>query len=379
VEGGGSTWNAPGGEPVRRTLEVEGEGRTSLEEAAAPLECGNSGTSMRLLAGLLAPSRFTSVLVGDPSLSSRPMDRVAEPLRSMGALIDTTNGHAPLTVRGRPLVGTEVWLPIPTAQVKGAILLAGAAAEGTTTVHEPAATRDHTERALRALGGAVEIAERTVAVSGFQHDAFDATVPGDPSSAAFLVAAAALTGSELSVRGVGLNPSRLRFLEVFLRMGVEVTTQVESEELGEPVGDLHVHPGADLRAVRVEADELPLVHDEVPALALVAAHAPGDSWFLGAGELRVKESDRLATLAAGISDLGGHVAVEGDDLVLGGGGLAGGVAHAAGDHRIAMALAVSALAAGRRSWIEGIEVAAVSYPGFVRTLRSLGATVEVEG
>jgi 3-phosphoshikimate 1-carboxyvinyltransferase len=378
VEGGGSTWNAPDARPRRGPLEVEGEGREGLEATQVPLDCGNSGTSMRLLTGVLAATSFTSVLVGDASLSRRPMDRVAGPLRSMGADVDTTDGHAPLTVRGRPLVGTDVRLPIATAQVKGALLLAGVAAEGTTTVHEPASTRDHTERALRALGAPVEIAEGTVAVSRFEHDAFDATVPGDASSAAFLVGAAALTGSELTLRGVGLNPSRLRFLDVFSRMGVDVSTRIRSVELGEPVGDLHVRGGADLRPIRVEPEELPLVHDEVPLLALVAAHAPGDSWFLGAGELRVKESDRLVTLAAGISDLGGEVAVEGEDLVLGGGGLAGGVASAAGDHRIGMALAVSALAARGRSWIDGIEVAAVSYPSFVRTMRALGATMDVE-
>jgi 3-phosphoshikimate 1-carboxyvinyltransferase len=379
VEGGGSTWNDPEEEMVGSPLQVEGEGRDGLEEPATALDCGNSGTSMRLLTGVLASTSFRSRLVGDASLSARPMERVAEPLRAMGADVTTTNGHAPVTVRGRPLTGADVRLAVPTAQVKGSVLFAAVAAEGATTVQEPATTRDHTERALRALGGPIEIGERTVRISPFRYEGFSGRVPGDVSSAAFLVAAAALTASDLTVRGVGLNPSRLRFLDVFSRMGVRTAVEVEAEELGEPVGALHVHGGVDLRPVEVRADELPLVHDEVPVLALVAAHAPGESRFSGAAELRVKESDRLAAVADGIEALGGGAAVERDDLVVAGDGLRGGHADAAADHRIAMALTVSALAARGPSRIDGVEVAAVSYPGFVRAIRRLGATVEVEG
>ena len=252
------------------------------------------------------------------------------------------------------------------------------AAEGETVVTEPAATRDHTERALAALGAPITVDGTTVKLQGvFQHDAFTAAVPGDVSSAAFLVAAAALTGSELTVRGVGLNPSRLHFLGVMQRMGVRVETRPEGEQLGEPVGDVWVAPGAELRGTEVAAPELPLVIDEVPILALLASHARGETWFRGATELRAKESDRLTGVAEGLRTLGGHAGEEGDDLVVTGAGLRGGTADGRGDHRLAMAFAVAALAAEAPSEIEGMEAAEVSFPGFVQALTGLGATIEV--
>jgi 3-phosphoshikimate 1-carboxyvinyltransferase len=376
LKGGGSTWNAEALDREGSILEVDGDGRAGLVAPPADLDCGNSGTSMRLLSGLLAGAEFRSVLVGDESLSRRPMERVAAPLRQMGGAIDTTDGHAPVTIAGGRLRGIRFEVPVPSAQVKGAVLLAGLAADGTTTLVEMAPTRDHTERALAALGAPVTV-DRGITVSRFQHEGFEAAVPGDPSSAAFLVAAAALTGSSLTVRDVGLNPSRLRFLDVMGRMGVVVETVVERDELGEPVGSLHVMPSGALSPVRVDETELPLVIDEVPILALLAAHAPGDSWFLGAGELRVKESDRIAAIVEGIRSLGGHAGEEGEDLVVAGGGLGGGTARADGDHRMAMSFAVAALAASGPSEIDGMEAADVSFPGFVPMLRALGAGVEV--
>jgi 3-phosphoshikimate 1-carboxyvinyltransferase len=377
TEGHGSTWNDDASEGVSTALEVEGEGRSAFVESAGPLDCGNSGTTMRLVSGTLAAAPFRSVLVGDASLSTRPMERVAAPLREMGATVTTTDGHAPLEIVGGPLYGISYALPIPTAQVKGAILFAGIAAEGETSVTEPTATRDHTERALAALGAPVLIEGTTITLQGvFQHDGFAAAIPGDVSSAAFLVAAAALTGSELLVRGVGLNPSRMHFLRVMDRMGVQTEARPTGEELGEPVGDLWVGPAAELRGTEVAASELPLVIDEVPILALMAAHARGETWFMGAAELREKESDRLAGVAEGVRALGGYAAVEGDDLVVPGLGLRGGIADGRGDHRLAMAFAVAALAADGPSEIEGMEAADVSFPGFVETLRALGASVE---
>jgi 3-phosphoshikimate 1-carboxyvinyltransferase len=377
TEGHGSTWNDGAPNEGTAALEVEGEGRSALTEPGVPLDCGNSGTTMRLVAGTLAAAPFRSVLVGDASLSTRPMERVAVPLREMGAGIATVDGHAPLEIVGGPLYGITYALPIPTAQVKGAVLFAGIAAEGETVVTEPAATRDHTERAFASLGAPISVDGTTITLQGvYQHDAFAATVPGDVSSAAFLVAAAALTGSELTVRGVGLNPSRLHFLRVLERMGVRAETRPTGEELGEPVGDLWVAPGAELRGTEVAASELPLVIDEVPILALMATHARGETWFIGAAELRAKESDRLAGVSDGVRALGGHAGVEGDDLVVPGLGLRGGVADGRGDHRLAMAFAVAALAADAPSEIEGMEAADVSFPGFVETLRALGATVE---
>jgi 3-phosphoshikimate 1-carboxyvinyltransferase len=375
VEGGGSTWNPEARNRAADVLQVEGEGRDGLVPAEGPLDCGNSGTSMRLLAGVLAGAPFRSTLTGDPSLSRRPMERVAAPLRTMGAGVATVEGHAPVVVDGGAIHGTRHVLATPSAQVKGAILFAGTAADGTTTVVEPAPTRDHTERALRALGAPVDDRDG-ISVARFQHEGFAGTVPGDPSSAAFLIAAAALTGSPLLVRGVGCNPSRLHYLEVMGRMGVETCVDLEGDEVGEPTGTIEVRPAGSLRPVRVSADEVPLVIDEIPVLAVLAAFAPGETWFAGAGELRVKESDRLDAIGRAIRALGGHAADEGADLVVAGGGLAGGTVDPAGDHRIAMAFAIAGLNAERSVTVLGAEAADVSFPGFARTLRSLGADLE---
>jgi 3-phosphoshikimate 1-carboxyvinyltransferase len=377
VEGGGSTWNGTSRESSIETLEVEGEGRDGLVESGGRLDCGNSGTSMRLLVGLLSSAPFPSRLVGDDSLSSRPMERVATPLRRMGARIETTDGHAPVVVSGGSLRAVEHRLDVPSAQVKGAILLAGIAADGETVLTEPAATRDHTERALTALGAPVRRDRTTVAVARFQHGGFEASVPGDVSSAAFLIGAAALTGRAITIEGVGLNPSRTAFLAVLERMGVRVETTITGEQLGEPVGRIAVGLDAQLRGTTITEDELPGVIDEVPLLAAVSAHAKGETWFLGAQELRVKETDRLSLLAEGIRSLGGHAAAEADDLVVAGGGLRGGVASSGRDHRLAMAFAVAGVAAEAPCEVDGMEAADVSFPGFVDTLRAAGVGVEV--
>lgn len=380
AEGNGSTWNERllrDGSPV---LEVEAEGRAGLVDPGGDLDCGNSGTAMRLLTGMLAACPWRSVLVGDASLSARPMERVAIPLRQMGATITTTDGHAPIRIAGAHLHGISYVLPVPTAQVKGAILLAALSAEGETTVEEPVPTRDHTERALRALGAPIETTGRTIRLLGaFQHEGLVGAVPGDPSSAAFLVAAAGLAPVELTIKGVGLNPTRLHYLEILDRMGVVTELRVTGEVLGEPVGNISVEPGSELSGARISAEELPLVIDEVPVLAMIAARASGETRFLGAGELRFKESDRLSGVVRGIRALGGHAEAEGDDLVVAGGGLAGGETHAAGDHRLAMAFAVGSLGADAPCHIEGMEAADVSFPGFLSTLQALGASVEIVG
>jgi 3-phosphoshikimate 1-carboxyvinyltransferase len=265
---------------------------------------------------------------------------------------------------------------VPTAQVKSAVLLAGLAADGETTVVESARTRDHTERALEALGAPIRLDDAGIHVSRFQHAGFDAKVPGDPSSAAFVIAAAALTGSRVSITGVGLNPSRVHFLDVMERMGVRTIRRIDRTELGEPVGSIEVEACEAISAVRVEPGELPLIIDEVPILAVLAAHAPSDSWFLETGELRVKESDRLHAIATGIRRLGGVAADEGSDLVIAGGGLEGGRVDAKGDHRMAMAFTIAALAARGPSRVDGVEAANVSFPGFLATMRELGANLE---
>jgi 3-phosphoshikimate 1-carboxyvinyltransferase len=359
-------------------LDLQGEGRGSLRPPDRELDCGNSGTSMRLLAGLVASAPFLTVLTGDASLSTRPMERVASPLRAMGADVATRDGHPPLTIRGGELHGISFAPEVPSAQVKGAVLLAALAADGSTTVAESVPTRDHTERALVALGAPVRTTEAGIVLDGpFRHEGFRGRVPGDPSSAAFLLAAAAITGGEVALTRVGLNPSRLAFLKVFERMGLDVDIELEGSDLGEPVGAMRLASGGRVQPVHVGADELPLVIDEVPILAALAAHADGPSRFESASELRVKESDRLSVLAEGIRSLGGQAEVEGDDLAIGGGGLAGGSARSAGDHRMAMALTVAATAARTASEIDGAESAAVSFPGFFGLLRALGADVEV--
>lgn len=372
----GSRFNGASGHGPALTLEAPG--RQALREPDGPLDCGNSGTSLRLLGGLVAASPFRTVLTGDESLRHRPMDRLAEPLRLMGAEVTTDGRRPPVEIRGGGLRGIRYALPVPSAQVKGAVLLAGLAAEGATTVLEAVPTRDHTERALASLGAPVTRKGEEVTVSAFQHDGFRGTVPGDPSSAAFLLAAAAVTGSSVFLEGVGLNPSRLSFLSVMERMGAKVSIGSETsfDSLGEPAGGLELQPGGGLAAAVVSPGELPLVIDEVPVLAALAAHAHGESRFEGAGELRVKESDRLSGLRDGLRGLGGQANLEGDTLVVGG-GLPGGAADARGDHRLAMALAVAALGASGESTITGMEWAEVSFPGFTAALAELGARVEV--
>jgi 3-phosphoshikimate 1-carboxyvinyltransferase len=304
------------------------------------------------------------------------MERIAEPLRRMGARVLTHRGRPPLEIEGGPLRGADHELTLPSAQVKSAVLLAGLAAEGRTSVLESAPTRDHTERALKHLGAPISVVDGRIVVERFQHGGFAASVPGDISSAAFLIAAAALTGQELTIDGVGLNPTRTHFLTVMERMGIEVVRTVTGHELGEPLGEVHVAPCEGLQGATVEAAELPLVIDEVPVLAALAVHAAGDTRFVEAGELRVKESDRLEGLAGEIGSLGGRAIVEGDDLVVAGGDLEGGRADARGDHRMAMALVVTALGARSPVEVEGVEAAEISFPGFIETMLSLGARIE---
>lgn len=363
-------------QPRGGEVDLESRGRARLLAPEGDLDCGNSGTTMRLVCGVLASCAFESRLTGDESLSSRPMERVAGPLREMGAAVQTAAGHAPLVVRGGPLSGIVHVSDVPSAQVKSAVLLAGLAAEGPTSVQESARTRDHTERALEHLGASVRVEGARVTIEPFQHGGFSGSVPGDVSSAAFLIAAAAVTGRPLTISGVGLNPTRTHLLEVLSRMGVRTRAEVERQELGEPVGVLEVEAGGGFRGTTVTEDELPLLIDEVPVLAMLAAHAAGETWFLGAGELRVKESNRLAGVSDAIRALGGGAGVEGEDLVVAGGGLRGGIVASGGDHRMAMALAVGALGAEEAVTIEGMEAADVSFPGFVGTLAELGARVE---
>ena len=358
------------------TVTLLGRGFGQLRSPSAALDCGNSGTTMRLLAGVLAGHPFTTTMTGDASLSRRPMRRVIAPLELMGARIEATDGRAPLTVHGTSLQGIHHEPDTPSAQVKSAVLLAGLHADGATTVTEPAATRDHTERALVAFGGHVSVHGLAVSVNGGQRlEGRALTVPGDFSSAAFwLVGAAALPGSRVEIEEVGLNPTRTGLLEVLRRFGARVHVEVTSTEGGEPRGTISVD-GDRMGSVEIAPDEVPGLIDELPAIAALAAHG-GEVTVRGASELRVKESDRIAALVAGFRALGIDADERADGFVVrgasgGAGKPSGGRADAQGDHRMAMAFAIAALAARQPSTIDGSDVVGISYPDFFDTLERL--------
>ena len=352
-------------EAERGILRVEGVGARGLRAAAADLDCGNSGTTMRLLAGLLAGQTFASVLTGDASLSSRPMRRVADPLGAMGARIETTDGHAPLRIDGAPLGAITYRLPVASAQVKSCVLLAGLLADGVTTVVEPIATRDHTERMLgldvRIVGG-----ERHVSVVGGHAVAAQTwTIPRDFSAAAFfLVAGTIAHEGEIVLPGVGLNPTRTALLGVLREMGADITATNARTVGGEPIADLTVRP-ARLGGVRIGGAVVANLIDEVPILALAAACADGVTEIRDAAELRVKETDRIAAVAANLRALGADVTDHPDGLTIRGGRPLTGAAQVThGDHRIAMTAGVAALVARGPVSIDDPGCAAVSFPGF---------------
>jgi 3-phosphoshikimate 1-carboxyvinyltransferase len=360
------------------TVTVLGRGFGQLRSPAAPLDAGNSGTTMRLLAGVLAGHPFSATMIGDPSLSRRPMRRVIGPLERMGARIEATDGHPPITVHGTRLHAIAHEPETPSAQVKSAVLLAGLHADGTTSVLEPAATRDHTERALAAFGGRAKIDGLTVSVTGGQHlRAQQLSVPGDFSSAAFwLVAAAALPGSRIEIENVGLNPTRTALLGVLERFGARVQVEVIGSAAGEPRGLITVE-GDRTGTLDIAPHEVPGLIDELPAIAALAAHG-GQVTVRGASELRVKESDRIAALVAGFRALGINADERADGFVIAGPAAgstrpSGGRADARGDHRMAMAFAIAALAAEQPSTIDGSDVVGISYPGFFETLGRLVA------
>ncbi len=353
---------------------ITGCGLGGLLAPAGPLDAGNSGSTMRMLSGLLAAHPFTTVIGGDESLSRRPMRRVIVPLEQMGARIASVDGRPPLQITGtrdlRPIAYTT---EVPSAQVKSAILLAGLHAQGTTSVTEAIATRDHTERALETFGVAVHRSGTTVSVSGGHHlTARQLTVPGDISSAAFwMVAAAALPGSEVTIEGVGLNPSRTGIIDVLRRMGADIEVTPTVFTSAEPIGTIRVRHGG-FAVTEITPEEVPGVIDELPVLAALASLG-GELIVSGAAELRVKESDRITSLADGLRRLGASIDERPDGFHVRGGRLTGGTADALGDHRLAMAFSIAALGASGPSTIEDAGAAAVSYPEFFTILDSLRA------
>src|SRR6058998_575715 len=340
-----------------------------------PLNAGNSGTTMRLLAGILAGQPFQTELTGDASLRTRPMDRIVEPLSRMGArIVASGDGRfPPLRITGGSLRGITYTLPVASAQVKSAVLLAGLLAEGPTTVVEPTPTRDHTERMLAAFGAPIRRDGDRVSVTAAALRGHEVRVCGDISSAAFLLAAAAgMPGPELTIEHVGLNPTRRGFLYVLRALGAEVFVRQTGEDTGEPVGAVTVR-GRRLRGVRIGGSLIPRVIDELPVLCVIATAAEGETVISDAAELRVKESDRIAVIARGLRALGGEVEERPDGLTVYGSRLRGGRVGSAGDHRIAMAFAVAGLLAGGPVTVEGAESIAVSFPEFTRVLRDVVA------
>jgi 3-phosphoshikimate 1-carboxyvinyltransferase len=358
---------------------VRGAGSAFAASGPAVVDCANSGTTMRLLAGMLAGGSRPVILDGDASLRRRPMERVAAPLRAMGARIETTGGRPPMRVEPGPLRGVEWTMPVASAQVKSAILLAALRATGETVVREPLATRDHTERMLGAMGIDVRRTGDAVVVRGGR--ALRATrveLPGDPSSAAFFAVAAALVpGSRLVLRDVCVNPTRNAFVGILRRMGARVEERGRHERCGEPRADLEVHASR-LRATEITAAEVPGVIDELPILAVAAACADGETRLGGAAELRAKESDRLEALGQ-LRALGVDVTIVSDGWIIRGAGeraLRAARVSARGDHRIAMAFAVAALRAPGGVEIEDAAAADVSFPEFFEWLAALGPLVE---
>jgi len=361
---------------------VHGVGLHGLRAPAGPLDCGNAGTAMRLLCSVLAGQAFDSTLTGDPSLSRRPMRRVTEPLARMGAAIETAaEGTPPLRIRGgRALHGIDYVTPIASAQVKSAVLLAGLYARGETSVREPCPTRDYTERMLAAFGWPIEAAPGFARLSGGHVlHAADVDVPADFSSAAFLVVAATLVpGSVLRLRNVGINPRRTGLLHVLRAMGAGIKEENRHEAGGEPVADLVVRH-APLRGIEVPVERVADMIDEFPVLFVAAAAAEGATRIRGAAELRVKESDRIAVMAAGLRNLGVRIEETSDGAVIEGGTLQGGEVDARGDHRCAMAFAVAGAVADGGVTIRDCANVATSFPGFVETANGCGFAIRPAG
>jgi 3-phosphoshikimate 1-carboxyvinyltransferase len=358
---------------------IKGAGMHGLKAPTESLWVGNSGTTTRLLLGILAGQPFTAYLSGDDSLNKRPMDRVAIPLRQMGANVTGAGERCtpPIIITGGNLHVIDYISPVASAQVKSAVLLAGLFASGTTSVTEPVTSRDHTERMLRGFGVDVEVNGQRVSVAGGQRLTGGVVrVPGDISSAAFFLVAAAITpGAEVEVCKVGINPTRSGILDVLQAMGAQIEYNNVRNENGEPVADITVRH-SQLTGTRIDGAIIPRLIDELPILAVAAAFATGTTVIADATELRVKESDRIVTVARFLRDMGANIEEKLDGMVIHGGNqLNGAVVNSDGDHRIAMSAAVAAIAAGVTNEINGAETVQTSFPNFAELMRSLGAVI----
>ncbi|NJO15626.1 MAG: 3-phosphoshikimate 1-carboxyvinyltransferase [Thioploca sp.] len=360
---------------------LHGVGLHGLQPPRTPLYLGNSGTSMRLLAGLMAGQSFAVEMTGDSSLSRRPMRRVTEPLTRMGALIETTpQGTPPLKIKGgQGLQGIDYYLPVASAQVKSALLLAGLYASGLTCITEPAPTRDHTERLLTGFGYPIQRNGSKVCLAGGgQLQATSIDVPADISSAAFFIVGASIaTGSEVLLEHVGINPTRTGIITILRQMGADIRLQNEREMGGEPVADILVLTSS-LHGISIPVEQVPLAIDEFPVLFIAAACAQGETRLTGAEELRVKESDRIQVMAKGLQTLGIDAQPTRDGMVISGGKMHGGVIQSYGDHRIAMAFTIASLGASDQIIIEDCANVATSFPNFVHLAQQAGIDIQLK-
>ena len=361
-------------------MAIEGVGLQGLSPSEGPLDLGNSGTGMRLMAGLLCGQSFDSVLIGDESLSSRPMGRIIKPLSQMGARIDSDGGTPPLRIHGvTGLRAVEYDMPVASAQVKSSVMLAGLYADGTTTVREPAVTRDHTERMFRAMGVNVATVDRRISMDGGQVlRACQVEVPADLSSAAFIILAALLAeNADILVSNVGVNPTRTGVIDILQSMGADLVLENQRLLGEEPVADLRVRSSR-LRGGPIDPALVSLAIDEFPVLFVAAAAADGKTVFSGIGELRVKESDRISAMADGMRKLGIKVDESPDGAVVHGGRFSGGIVESFGDHRVAMSLAVAATIADDEVLVRNVDAVDTSFPGFAACMASTGAAIRVE-
>lgn len=357
---------------------VNGVGLRGLVEPSQPLDLGNSGTAMRLMAGLLCGQAFSSVMIGDESLTSRPMRRVITPLTTMGADIESHDGCPPLSIQGgKMLRGIDYTLPVASAQVKSAILLAGLYADGITTVKEPAVTRDHTERMLSAMGVELDRVDHRISIRGDQKLAStNIQVPADLSSASFVMLAAILSeNADVLIEGVGVNPTRTGVIDILQAMGADISLQNARLFGAEPVADIRVRASR-LEGGQVDPRLVSLAIDEFPVLFVAAAAATGQTVFSGIGELRVKESDRIAAMADGLRNLGIQVDETEDGATVHGGQFRGGEVQSHGDHRVAMSLAVAATVADDSVTVHDVAAVNTSFPGFTECLRQLGVDIQ---
>ena len=366
--------------PDNGKVSIHGVGRDGLSAPADELYVGNSGTSMRLLAGLLAGQAFDTVLTGDVSLSKRPMERVAVPLREMGAKVETQQGgRPPMLIRGgQRLRGIDYVLPMASAQVKSCVLLAGLYADGETRTTEPAPTRDHSERMLQGFGYPVKVDGATASLEGGHRlQAVHIDVPADISSAAFFMVAASITpGADLTLEHVGINPTRIGVVNILRAMGGNIELLNERDVGGEPVADIRVRY-APLSGIDIPEDQVPLAIDEFPVLFVAAACAEGRTVLRGAEELRVKESDRIQVMADGLASMGIQAEATADGIIIDGGQITGGRVNSHHDHRIAMSFAVAALRATDTIYIEDCDNVATSFPNFVELAQRAGMLLEV--